>query len=300
MSNKFSPISDGVGIRKIGESVLRKEDIRFLRGKGRYSDDLNKAGQLYGFFVRSQIAHGVIRAIKTEAACASPGVIAVLTGKDFEEDGFGPIIHRAIEASPEDWTKPVFGEQDAVAVQFPQWPMPFDKVRHVGEPVAIIIAETMSIAESGAELVEVDLEELPSIIDVHQAANSKTPDISEFAPGNITVHHVRGNYESTVKALEESDYIVTGNFKVPRLISCPMEPRSGIGEYDLSGERFIITAGNQGVHRYRDMIASSLKVSSERVQVVCPDVGGGFGSRGHVGPEFVILAWAAKRVGHPV
>ncbi|MGY9000321.1 MAG: xanthine dehydrogenase family protein molybdopterin-binding subunit [Rhodospirillales bacterium] len=291
---------EGKGVRKIGESVLRKEDLRYIKGQGQYSDDLNKPGQLYGCFVRSQIAHGIIKEIKTTKASAVAGVVVILTGKDFEADGFGPILHRAIEGSPEDFSKPAFDDTDPVSIQFPQWPMPFDKVRHVGEPIAFVVAETIAAAENGAELVEVDLDELPVIVDVHQASAENAPTISEFAPGNITVHHCRGNAEATEKALVDSDVVVTGTFNVPRLISCQMEPRSGIGEYDTEAERFIVTAGNQGVHRYRDMIASSLKAEPDKVQVICPDVGGGFGSRGHVGPEYIMLAWAAKRLGRPV
>jgi carbon-monoxide dehydrogenase large subunit len=158
----------------------------------------------------------------------------------------------------------------------------------------------MADAENGAELVEVELEELPSLVDAHQASAENAPLISEFAPNNLTVHHRRGDFDATNAALATSDLIVSGAFKVPRLISCQMEPRSGIGEYNVDDKRFIITAGNQGVHRYRDMIASALKQKPEKVQVICPDVGGGFGSRGHVGPEYVVIAWAAKRLGCPV
>ena len=300
MSGDDQSTIEGTGVRKIGESVLRNEDLRYIQGQGQYSDDLNQANQLYGFFVRSQIAHGIIKNINTTEADAAPGVIAVLTGKDFEADGYGPVIHRAIEASPEDFTKPAFDDTDPVAIQFPQWPMPFDKVRHVGEPIVFVVAETIAAAEEGAELVEVELDELPAIVDVHQAAADNAPEISEHAPGNIVIHHYGGAAEATDQALAESDVVVKGSFNVPRLISCQMEPRSGIAEYDLAEERYIVTAGNQGVHRYRDMIASALKAEPDQVQVICPDVGGGFGSRGHVGPEYVMLAWAAKRLGRPV
>ena len=300
MSGNDQTTVEGKGQRKIGESVLRKEDLRFIQGQGQYSDDLNKPGQLYGFFLRSQIAHGIIKDINVEAAEAASGVVAVLTGRDFKADGYGPVLHRAIEASPEDFTNPAFDETDPVAIQFPQWPMPFDKVRHVGEPIVFVVAETLAAAESGAELVEVSIKELPAIVDVHQAAAKEAPTISEHAPGNITVHHYRGEADATDQALANSDVVVKGTFNVPRLISSQMEPRSGIGEYDPEQERFIVTAGNQGVHRYRDMIASALKAEPDKVQVICPDVGGGFGSRGHVGPEYVMLAWAGKRLGRPV
>ena len=300
MSDKIELKLEGSGIRKIGESVLRKEDIRFITGKGQYSDDLNKNNQLFGFFVRSQVAHGVINRIKINKAITLPGVIAVLTGKDFEEDGFGPINHRAIEGAPEDWTKPAFNDLDPVSIQFSQWPMPFDKVRHVGEPIALVVANSIEVAESAAELVEVEIDQLPIIVNIQQATKPDSPNISEYAPGNIVVHHNRGKFKETEKALLNSDHVVTGLFKVPRLISCQMEPRSGIGEYDPVLEQFTITAGNQGVFRYQEMIAGALKVEIEKVRVICPDVGGGFGSRGHVGPEYIILGWAAKRLGRPV
>ncbi|MEE2746107.1 MAG: xanthine dehydrogenase family protein molybdopterin-binding subunit [Pseudomonadota bacterium] len=299
MSSISGKVIEGAGVRKIGEPVLRKEDHRFITGQGEYSDDLNKDGQLYGFFVRSQVAHCIIKEIRIGAAKKLQGVKAVLTGKDFKGDGFGPIVHRAIEGAPEDWTKPMFDNSD-IAIEFSQWPMPIEKVCHVGEPIAIVIAEKMSIAETGAGLVEVEFDELPPITDIIQAKTSTFPDINEFVPKNVAVHHIRGNTESTNLAMERADHVFTETINVPRLVSAQMEPRSGIGEYEPKNKKFIITAGNQGVHRYRDMIASSLKVESECVQVRCPDVGGGFGSRGHVGPEFVILAWAAKRMRRPV
>ena len=286
----------GHGVRKIGESVIRNEDDRYIRGHGKYSDDLNKTNQIYAYFVRSQIAHGIINNINIESAMEVPGVIAVLTGKDFQNDGMGPIIHRAIEASPEDWTKPMFDDTDPVAIEFPQWPMPFDKVQHVGEPIAVVLGSTAIAAEDGAELVVLDIESLDPIVDLESASDINAPMINRFAPKNIVVHHLRGEPKQVDEALTKAHLIVDGTFKVPRLISGQMEPRSGIAEYDVTGEQFIITAGNQGVHRYRDMIASSLKQDLENVRVICPDVGGGFGSRGHVGPEYVILAWAAKKL----
>lgn len=287
----------GYGVRKIGESILRKEDERYIKGEGRYSDDLNKTKQIYACFVRSQIAHGLINNINVERAKTAPGVIDVLTGKDFQNDGLGPIIHRAIEASPEDWTKPMFDETDPVAIEFPQWPMPFDKVRHVGEPIAVVLATTSMAAENGAELVLLEIESLDPIVDLDTASDINSPSISDFAPKNIVVHHLRGEHNKTDDALVNSHLVVNGKFKIPRLISGQMEPRSGIAEFDPLSQQFIITAGNQGVHRYRDMIASSLKEDLDKVRVICPDVGGGFGSRGHVGPEYVVLAWAAKKLG---
>ncbi len=290
----------GAGRRKIGEAVARKEDARFVRGAGQYSDDLNRPGQCHAAFVRSPVAHGTIRAIDTMAARALPGVIAVLTGQNYADDGCGPVPHRAIEGDPADFRRPAFGAGDPVAIEIAQWPLPFDRVRHVGEPVALVVAETPALAEDAAALVGLDIEALPASVDVAQAAAAGAAQIHEAAPGNLVVHARRGDADATAAALAGADMVVRGTFTVPRVAGGQMEPRSGIGEYDAATGRFTVTAGNQGVHRYRDMIAGALRVDKDRVRVVCPDVGGGFGPRGHANPEYPAIAWAAKRLGRPV
>lgn len=290
----------GAGRRRIGDSVARKEDSRFLRGDGTYSDDINKPGQGYAAFVRSDIPRGAIRGIDTAAALKSDGVIAVLTGRDYADDGHGPVVHRAIEGDPIDFRSPAFGDGDPVALQFNQWPLPADEVHHIGEPVAVVIATSPTAAEDAAGLVVADITPLPSVIDTDQAAEPDAPQIHPEAPGNLCIHHRRGDDAAVAEALAGSDIVVSGKFDVSRVAGGQMEPRSGIGEYDAANDQYVVTAGNQGVHRYREMIASALKVENERVRVICPDVGGGFGPRGHVNPEFVILAWAGKRLGQPV
>lgn len=289
-----------MGRRRIGEAVLRKEDERYIRGSGMYSDDINKPDQCYATFVRSEIPRGTIRGIDIADALKSDGVIAVLTGRDYAGDGFGPVVHRAIEGDPIDFRTPAFGDGDPVALQFNQWPLPFDEVHHVGEPVAVVIAITAAAADDAAALVVPDIEPLPAVIDTQQAAAPNAPQIHAEAPGNLCIHHRRGDEEAVRRALAASDTVVSGTFDVSRVAGAQMEPRSGIGEYDAEAEQFVVTAGNQGVHRYREMIASALRVENEHVRVICPDVGGGFGPRGHVNPEFVVLAWAAKRLGRPV
>lgn len=295
----MTPVS-GVGRRRIGESVLRKEDERYIRGDGAYSDDINKPGQCYATFIRSHLPRGTIRDIDVAAALKSDGVIAILTGRDYADDGFGPVVHRAIEGDPIDFRIPAFGDGDPVALQFNQWPLPFDEVHHVGEPVAVVIATTPVAADDAATLVVPDIEPLTAVINTLQAAAPDAPQIHAEAPGNLCIHHRRGDEEAVRRALAASDTVVNGTFDVSRVAGAQMEPRSGIGEYDLEADQFVVTAGNQGVHRYREMIASALRVENERVRVICPDVGGGFGPRGHVNPEFVVLAWAAKRLGRPV
>jgi aerobic carbon-monoxide dehydrogenase large subunit len=290
----------GTGRRRISDSVVRKEDSRFLRGAGEYSDDINKPDQCYVAFVRSPFASGTIRNIDAHAARQSDGVLAVLTGRDYAADGYGPVIHRAIEGDPIDFRTPAFGGDDPVALTFNQWPLPAEQVHHLGEPVAVVVAESISAAQDAAERVVLDITPLPVPVTVQQAAAADAPLVNSDAAGNLCVHHCRGDEEAVAQALETSDAIVSGTFDVSRIAGAQMEPRSGIGEYDPATDRFTVTAGNQGVHRYRDMIASALRVDAEQVRVVCPDVGGGFGPRGHVNPEFVALAWIAKRLGRPV
>lgn len=251
-------------------------------------------------FVRSDIPRGIIRDIDVSAALESDGVIAVLTGRDYADDGHGPVVHRAIEGDPIDFRTPAFGEGDPVALQFNQWPLPTDEVHHVGEPVAVVIAATLAAAEDAAALVVADIEPLPAVVDIRQAARADAPQVHPQAPGNLCIHHRRGDDDAVRRALSESDTVVSGTFDVSRIAGGQMEPRSGIGEYNTDTGQYVVTAGNQGVHRYREMIASALQVENERVRVICPDVGGGFGPRGHVNPEFVVLAWAAKRLGCPV
>ena len=282
----------------IGASIPRKEDLRFLKGEGRYTDDLRKPDQLYAAFVRAERAHATIGSIRSEAASRVEGVVAVLTGEDYRADGHGPIPHQAIEGNPADEKKPAFTENDPVALCFGQWPLPFDKVRHAGEAVAVVIAVSGEIARDAAGLVEVELDELPPVVSPHQAMADGAPLVWNEAPGNLCIHAIRGQPEKTSEALAASDFVVSGEFAASRIVSCFMEPRAGIAEF-VDG-RYVVTAGNQGVHRYRQMIAGALRAAPEQVRVICPDTGGGFGSRSHINPEYVVIAWAARRLDRPV
>ncbi|PPR64748.1 MAG: Carbon monoxide dehydrogenase large chain [Alphaproteobacteria bacterium MarineAlpha3_Bin7] len=283
----------------IGKPINRREDERFLTGKGQYSDDLTKDGQYFAVFVRSQIAHAKIISVDTDAANQLPGVITVLSAKEYVNDGKGPIPHKAVEGDPLDFKMPMFGESPLTRIEIDQWPMANDKIRHIGELIAVVIAETVDIGLTAASLVNIEIEEIPSMINFKQATAPDAPIIHEKAPGNIVVHHRDGNPD-TEDIISNSDLIVEGKFNVPRLISCQMEPRSGLAEYDKNNNQYVIIAGNQGVHRYQQMIAGALKVDKERVRVICPDTGGGFGSRGHANPEFIILAWVSRRLGVPI
>ena len=300
MASAHTPPVPGTGIRKIGDSVHRKEDDRYIQGRGAYSDDINKPGQYHAVFVRSPYAHGDIIGVDVEAASRAPGVVAALTGQDYVDDRMGPIVHRAIEGSPVDFRQPNFGGDDPVALQFNQWPLPTDKVRHIGEPVAVVIAETQGQAEDAAALVVPEIEPLKSVVDVYQAAAADAPTIMEDAPGNVCVHHFNGDQDAVAAALKSSHAVVKGRFDVSRITGAQMEPRACVAEYNEENNQYTVTAGNQGVHRYRYMIASALKEEPEQVRVICPDVGGGFGPRGHTNPEFPVIAWAARKLGRPI
>jgi carbon-monoxide dehydrogenase large subunit len=290
----------GSGRRRIGEPVQRAEDGRFVRGAGCYTDDLDRLGQLYAAFVRAPVAHGRIRAIETEPAAAMPGIVAVLTGADYAADGHGPIVHRAIEGDPADWRTPAFGAGDAAAHEIPQWPMPADKVRHVGEPVALVVAESRSAAIDAAERVAVDIDALPATVGMDATRPAGGIPLHDSASDDVAVAARRGDEAATAAALAQCDLVVSGTFDIPRLAGGQMEPRAAIAEYDPAGGRWTVTAGTQGPHRYRMMIAGALGVPPEQVRVVCPDTGGGFGPRAPTNPEYALIAWAAKRLGRPV
>ena len=292
-------MSDGE-IVGIGVSIPRKEDARFLRGLGKYSDDLRVQNQLYAAFVRSDRAHARICSVNSDGAKAQAGVIAVLTGLDYRADGHGPILHNAIERDPAFEHQPAFGQGDPVALTFPQWPLAIDKVRQVGEPVAIVVAESLETARKAAGHVEVAFDELPAVMKLEEPETQEAELVWEDAPGNVCVRAIRGQPDRVSEALARSDHVVSGEFTVTRVASCFMEPRSGMAEYDQDTGKYTLRAGNQGVHRFRSMIAGALMVEPSRVRVVCPDTGGGFGSRGHVNPEYVVIAWAAQRLGLPV
>ena len=286
--------------KAIGAAIPRREDLRFLTGAGQYSDDLPLNRHLFAAFVRSDHAHAEILSIHTDEAAKMPGVVAVLTGRDYQTDGLGPILHNAIEGDPIRASEPAFKDTDPVALSLDQWPMPADKVRHVGEAVAMVIAETNALAQDAAEAVVVEFEEITAVVDVHQAAAEGAPRVRDDAPGNICIHAFRGQIQGVSEALAASDHVVQGEFVVSRIVSCFMEPRAGLAEYDAENDKFTITAGNQGVHRFRMMIAGALNCELSKIRVVCPDTGGAFGSRGHANPEYVLIAWVAKRLGRPV
>ena len=284
----------------IGRALPRLEDLRLVIGAGRYTDDLHLPNEAHAVFVRSPHAHAVIRAIDAQAPRAMPGVLAVLTGADYRAAGLRGIQQLPIPADVIDHRLKAFGA-DAARPPFdtPQWPLATDKVRYVGEPLVVVIAETAHAARDAAAAVIVDYEVLPAVTDVLEATEPGAPVLHTGAAGNIALDIDVGARDETA-AILAAEVIVEHTFRNQRIVNAQMEPRAALGSYDAAEDRYTLISGSQGVHRQRTALAECLGVAPERVRVICPDVGGAFGLRTNIYPEQVVVVWAARRVGRPV
>ena len=282
----------------IGQSVLRKEDLRLLTGKGVLSDDVNLPGQAYGVFVRSPHAHAHIRSIDTANALAQPGVIAVLTGRDLLADGLQPLLHKPAAVGP---ANPKISSRDgSPAFSAPQYALAIDKVRHVGEALAIVIGDTLAAAKDGAECVDVTYEALPSVTATRTAAAADAPRVWEEAQSNVCLDGEIGDPQATAAAFARAAHVVKLDTWVQRVTGVTMEPRAAVGAYDAATQRCTLHAGSGGAVRLKQDLAAALGVPKDAVRVLMQDVGGIFGSRGMIYPEFIAVAWAARRAARPV
>jgi aerobic carbon-monoxide dehydrogenase large subunit len=282
----------------IGQPVRRKEDLRLVTGRGRYTADENLPGQVYAAMVRSPQAHARILSIKIESAVAEPDVIAVLTGRDFIADGLKPIPHKPWSQHPAEI--PLVNTDGTDAFTTPHYPLPTDKVRFVGEPVAMVVANTVFAAKKAAELVEVNYEPLPSVTDTVAASRLGAPRIHEEALSNVCVDAQIGDAVATASAFTHAAHVVKFETWVQRVTGVSMEPRAALAVYDSAANRYTVHAGNGGAVRLKHDLATMLDVPTQSVRVLMQDVGGNFGTRGMIYAEFVLVAWAARRVGCPV
>jgi carbon-monoxide dehydrogenase large subunit len=285
-SNDTSTIKFG-----IGQPVRRFEDNRLVTGKGRYQDDITLPRQAYSVFVRSPHAHARIRSIDTEAALAAPGVLAVYTGEDYAADGLG--MPKAMMPRKKADGSPMFAPQRPALV--------LDRVRYVGDPVVMVIAETLMQAKDAAELIAVDYETLPAVTSTAEAAKTDAPRVWDENPDNIshTVQH--GNKAATDAAFARAAHVVRRRYVITRVHAQYMEPRGAIGSYDAYEDRYTLHADVNYPHRVRNMLATSVfKVPESRVRVVCNDVGGGFGAKGWQYVEHRLTLWAARKLDRPV
>jgi aerobic carbon-monoxide dehydrogenase large subunit len=275
----------------VGQPVTRFEDTRLLAGKGRYQDDMNLARQAYAVFLRSPHAHARIRSIDTTAALDAPGVVAIYTGADYAADGLA--MPKATMPRKKRDGSPMFAPQRPALV--------VDKVRYVGDPMAMVIAETLAEAKDAAELIEVDYAALPSATSTAAAALPGAPRVWDENPDNISHTYERGDKRATEAAFARAHHITRRRYIITRVHAQYMEPRGAIGTYDSGEDRFTLYADVQYPHRVRNMLANMVfRVPESKVRVVCHDVGGGFGAKGWQYVEHRLTLWAARKLGRPV
>ncbi|HEX4408427.1 MAG TPA: xanthine dehydrogenase family protein molybdopterin-binding subunit [Xanthobacteraceae bacterium] len=282
----------------IGQPVRRREDLRLVRGGGRYTSDENLPGQVHAFMVRSPHAHARIRAIATDAAKAVPGVIAVFTGADCVAGGLKAIPH--IPWSPHQAEVMPRLKDGVTPFEAPHHALPTDKARFVGEAVAMVVADTVYAAKNGAEAVEVEYEILPAVVDTVPAARQDAPRVHESNNSNVCFDSDVGDFDATETAFAHAAHVTRFETWVQRVTGVPMEPRAALAEFDKATNRYTVYAGNGGAFRLKNDLAKMLDVPPEQVRVLMQDVGGNFGTRGMIYAEFALTAWAAKLVGRPV
>jgi carbon-monoxide dehydrogenase large subunit len=281
----------------IGQTVRRKEDARLVTGRGSYSDDVNLPGQAYGAAVRSPHAHALIRSIDTTAARAMPGVLAVLTGQDALADGLTRIPHLAAAGTPPDI---VLHNRDGSPVPVaPHFVLPTDRVRHVGAAIAFVIAETIAQAKDAAEMVVVDYELLPAVVDATAAVAKDAPRLYDDLP-NVMIDAEVGDAKATDAAFARAAHVTRLDTWINRVTGVPMEPRAAVGVYDPATQRYTLYAGSGGIVRQKKEIAGILGVPFESVRVVAHEIGGNFGTRNSFFPEFALVVWGSRKVGRPV
>jgi aerobic carbon-monoxide dehydrogenase large subunit len=272
-----------------GQSLTRFEDARFLLGQGRFTDDIDLPGQLYAHVVRSPHAHARLTGIDATAALAVPGVRGVFTASDLAADGLGPIpcIAKVPTVGPM-----LIPERFALAS---------DRVRHVGEPVAFVIAETRIAARDAAELVDVGYDPLPCVVDPRAAMQQSAPQLWDSVPQNLSYSFEKGDRAAAQSALASAAHVVELEVVNNRLIIAPMEHRGAIASYDAPTDTLHLILSGQGVHSLRAQLADDIfHLPHDRIQLVCPDVGGGFGVKNGLYPELIIVLWSARRFGVPV
>jgi len=282
----------------IGAPVLRKEDARLVTGRGTFGDDVSLPGQVYAAFVRSPHAHARIRAIDSREALKTPGVIGVFTGADAARDGVKAIPHRPVPTNPHEVAlKSPDGSTFFVTAHAP---LPAERVRFVGEPVAMVIAETAAAARDGAERVGIDWHALPAVVTAAEAVAPGALAVWDERASNISVETAAGDAAVVDAVFARAAHVVALETRANRVTGVPMEPRTAVAAYDPATERYTLYAGCGGVQRIRADLAETLGIEESTVRVVAGDVGGNYGTRNASYPEFPLAAWAARRVGRPV
>jgi carbon-monoxide dehydrogenase large subunit len=279
----------------IGKPVRRREDVRLVTGAGRYTDDVSLPDQAYAAFVRSPHAHARIRAIDTRAAHAVPGVLAVLMGAEAVADGVKALPHRPVPTNPHE--VPLTSPDGAPFFIAAHLPLAVDVARFVGEAVAMVVAESAAAARDAAEVVLVDYEPRPAVSTAANAVAAGAPRVWDEAAGNVCVESHAGDGDATAQAFARATHVVRLRTVINRVTGVPMEPRAALAVW--AAGRVTLYAGSGGSQRIRGDLAGALELPEDAVRVVAQDVGGNYGTRNSVFPEFVLVAWAARRLGRP-
>ena len=274
----------------IGQPVLRTEDPKLLTGRGEYTDDYSAAGQAYAVFLRSPVAHGKIRSIDISAAASAPGVLAVYTGEDLRAAGIKD-IPCPIGVKSRDGSSAVVPPRPALAV---------GEVKHVGDPVAVVIAETAAAARDAAEEIGLDIESLPAVSDPVAAVRDGAAQVWEQAPGNVCLDFQWGDDDAVAKAFAEANHVSKVELTNTRMVVNAMEPRSAVAEYEADSAKFTLTVGTQGVTGYRSAMANLLGTEPDKMRIVSKEVGGSFGMKGSAFNESIVILHATRALGRPV
>jgi carbon-monoxide dehydrogenase large subunit len=296
MDEKAKP--NQTGFRFIGKPMPRKEDGRLITGKGHFTDDFNLDGQAYAVMVRSPYPHARITGIDSTQAMTLPGVLGVFTGADCIADKIGPVPHDPVPKTKFDMK--LTGPGGSAVFAGPHALLPADKVRHVGEAVVMVVAETKAQAMDAAEAVEVRYEELPFVLHTEDAMQPGAPVLWDQVPNNVTVETFFGDPEATDRAFARAAHVVKKKFHIGRVTGVPMEPRSALAQYDAATDSYLLYAGSGGAVRQQNELIKVVGVPPERLRVISADVGGNFGTRNRTYVEFGLVLWAAKKLGRPV
>jgi carbon-monoxide dehydrogenase large subunit len=287
-------MSDMNGTHGIAQPVRRREDVRFLTGQGRFADDVSEAGQVHAAFVRSPIAHGNILSVGIEQATSAPGVIAIYTGDDLAAAGVGHIVAR--------WPKYQSAQiQSARPLHTPRPGLAQGKVRHVGEVVVLVVAETLGQAQDAADLVTLDIEELPAAVTIADALKPGAPIVWDAAPGNIGLDWHRGDKAAADIAFSEAAHITRLSLINNRIVATPLEPRSSLARWDGDSARYTLLASSQGVQYFMEILCEQVfDIPRTQMRVLTGDVGGGFGVKEQPFPEDIAILFAARALDRPV
>ncbi len=277
----------------VGQPVRRFEDITLITGAGRFTDDIALPGMLVAHVLRSTVAHGILRHVDATAAAAMPGVRLVLTGADVRAEGIGdvPCLY------------PLLSRDGTPRADTPRPVLVVDRVRHVGDPVALVVADTLTQAKDAAEAIAVEIDTLPVVVDVVAATAEGAPRLFEGAPGNVVFDWDNDTCDvrATDRAFATADRVVGIRLVNNRLVANPMEPRNALASHDAEADRTTLYTTSQGPHHVRDPLADAiLKLPREALRVVTPNVGGAFGMKAFVYPEQALAVWASRRLGQPV